>query len=258
MCFGQEVTVPDLFLLLVTGVVAGIISTVASLASVVSYPVLLALGLPPLSANVTNTVSLLFTGAGAAMGSRPELAGQGGRIRRLGLVTALGGAAGAALLLLTPARTFEAAAPVLIGAASLLLLLQAAAGPETGTGHADRERNPFLIGALFCVAVYVGYFGAAGGILLLVVLTTMLTEPLARTNAIKNVVSGLANTVAAVAFALFGPVRWAAVLPLAAGFLIGGRIGPVLVRYLPARLLRVVIGLGGIALAVRLGLTAYD
>jgi uncharacterized membrane protein YfcA len=258
MCFGREVTVPDLFLLLVTGVVAGIVSTVASLASVVSYPVLLALGLPPLSANVTNTVSLLFTGAGAALGSRPELAGQGGRIRRLGLVTALGGAAGATLLLLTPARTFEAAAPVLIGAASLLLLLQAAAGPETGTGHADRERNPFLIAALFCVAVYVGYFGAAGGILLLVVLTTMLTEPLARTNAIKNVVSGLANTVAAVAFALFGPVRWAAVLPLAAGFLIGGRIGPVLVRYLPARVLRVVIGLGGIALAVKLGLSAYD
>jgi uncharacterized membrane protein YfcA len=257
MCFGREVSVADLLLLLVTGIAAGIVSTVASLASVVSYPVLLALGLPPLSANVTNTVSLLFTGAGAAAGSRPELAGQGGRIRRLGLVTALGGAAGAALLLLTPARTFEAAAPVLIGAASLLLLLQAVR-PKTETGHSDRERNPFLIAALFCVAIYVGYFGAAGGILLLVVLTTMLTEPLARTNALKNVVSGLANAVAAVAFALFGPVRWAAVLPLAAGFLIGGRIGPVLVRYMPARVLRVVIGLGGIALAVKLGLSAYD
>src|SRR5580698_1112882 len=115
MCFGRGVTVADLFLLLVTGIAAGICSTVASLASVVSYPVLLWLGLPPLSANVTNTVSLLFTGVGAAVGSRPELAGQGARIRRLGLVTALGGAAGAALLLLTPARTFEAAAPILIG-----------------------------------------------------------------------------------------------------------------------------------------------
>ena len=232
MCFGRGVTVADLLLLLVTGIAAGIVSTVASLASVVSYPVLLALGLPPLSANVTNTVSLLFTGVGAAAGSRPELAGQGGRIRRLGLVTALGGAAGAALLLLTPARTFEAAAPILIGAASLLLLLQAAL-PAPDAGHPGRERNPFLIAALFCVAIYVGYFGAAGGILLLVVLTPMLTEPLARTNAIKNVVSGLANAVAAVAFALFGPVRWVAVLPLAAGFLIGGRIGPILVA-LPA------------------------
>ena len=255
MCFGRGVTVADLFLLLVTGIAAGIVSTVASLASVVSYPVLLALGLPPLSANVTNTVSLLFTGAGAAAGSRPELAGQGGRIRRLGLVTALGGAAGAALLLLTPARTFEAAAPVLIGAASCCSCSSGPAGP---TAPSDRERNPVLIVALFCVAVYVGYFGAAGGILLLVVLTAMVTEPLARTNALKNVVSGLANAVAAVAFALFGPVRWAAVLPLAAGFLIGGRIGPVLVRYMPARVLRVVIGLGGLALAVKLGLSAYD
>src|ERR1700722_10580520 len=255
MCFGQEVTVADLFLLLVTGVVAGIVSTVASLASVVSYPVLLALGLPPLSANVTNTVSLLFTGVGAAMGSRPELAGQGSRIRRLGLVTALGGAGGAALLLLTPARTFEAAAPILIGGASVLLLLQPV---REETAPSDRERNPFLIAALFCVAVYVGYFGAAGGVLLLVVLTAMVTEPLARTNALKNVVSGLANAVAAVAFALFGPVRWAAVLPLAAGFLIGGRIGPILVRYIPARVLRVVIGLAGVALAVKLGLSAYD
>jgi uncharacterized membrane protein YfcA len=255
MCFGREVTVADLLLLLVTGIAAGICSTVASLASVVSYPVLLWLGLPPLSANVTNTVSLLFTGAGAAVGSRPELAGQGGRIRRLGLVTALGGAAGAALLLLTPARTFEAAAPILIGAASVLLLLQPA---REETAQSGRERNPFLVAALFCVAVYVGYFGAAGGILLLVVLTAMVTEPLARTNALKNVLSGLANAVAAVGFALFGPVRWAAVLPLAAGFLIGGRIGPILVRYIPARVLRVVIGLAGVALAVKLGLSAYD
>ena len=97
-----------------------------------------------------------------------------------------------------------------------------------------------------------------GGILLLVVLTAMVTEPMARTNALKNVVSGLANAVAAVAFTLFGPVRWAAVLPLAAGFLIGGWIGPILVRYIPARVLRVVIGLAGVALAVRLGLSAYD
>ena len=107
------------------------------------------------------------------------------------------------------------------------------------------------------MAIYVGYFGAAGGILLLVVLTAMVTEPMARTNALKNVVSGLANAVAAVAFALFGPVRWVAVLPLASGFLIGGRIGPILVRYLPARVLRVVIGLAGVALAVKLGFSAY-
>ncbi len=255
MCLGQVVTAVDLLLLAATGVVAGIVSTVASLASVVSYPVLLALGLPPLSANVTNTVALLFTGAGAAASSRPELAGQGARVRRLGLITALGGAAGAALLLVTPARTFEAVAPVLIGAASLLLLAQA--GPAPLAVPADREHSWLLLAALFGVAIYVGYFGAAGGILLLVVLTPMLGESLARTNAVKNVVSGMANAVAAVAFAAFGPVRWVAVLPLAAGFLVGGWTGPKLVRRIPARALRILIGLGGIALAVRLGLSAY-
>jgi uncharacterized protein len=249
------VTPADLLVLAGAGLAAGIVSTVASLASVVSYPVLLALGLPPLSANVTNTVALLFTGVGAAAGSRPELAGQGERVRRLGLVTALGGAAGAALLLATPAATFEYAAPVLIGAASLLLLAQPS-HPD-GDGGPDREHSRPLLAALFGVAVYVGYFGAAGGILLLAVLIPMLSQSLARTNAVKNVVSGLANAVAAVAFALFGPVRWAAVLPLAAGFLVGGWIGPALVRRLPGRLLRTGIALAGLALAVRLALGTY-
>ncbi len=280
-------TVADLLLLAVTGIAAGIVSTVAALASLVSYPVLLALGLPPLAANVTNTVSLSFTAIGAAAGSRPELAGQADRVRRLGLVTALGGAAGAAVLLLTPGRTFEAAAPVLIGGASLVLLLQpppgaahaagpvadsgpaGAAGPSGAVGPAaepalaagsaapGRDRSKGRLALLFLVAVYVGYFGAAGGILMLAVLIPMLSQSLARTNAVKNVINGLANGVAAVGFAAFGPVRWAAVLPLGIGFLIGGWLGPALVRRIPGRLLQILIGLAGIGLAVRLGLTAY-
>ena len=235
-------TVADLLVLAVAGIAAGIVSTVAALASLVSYPVLLALGLPPLSANVTNTVSLSFTAVGAAAGSRPELAGQAARLRRLGLVTALGGAAGAAILLLTPARTFESAAPVLIGGASLVLLLQPSprdaargadpaapapardadpaiadpavpapdqsrpagpprdqsrpAGPpreRSGAAGSARERSKPRLAMLFLVAVYVGYFGAAGGILMLAVLIPMLSQSLARTNAVKNVINGLAN-----------------------------------------------------------------
>jgi uncharacterized membrane protein YfcA len=249
-------TAADVLVLIVAGIAAGIVSTVAALASLVSYPVLLALGLPPLTANVTNTVSLSFTAVGAAAGSRQELAGQGARVGRLGLVTALGGAAGAAILLLTPARTFEAAAPVLIGGASLVLLLQPSPGVASAAG-AGREHSWPRLAALFFVAVYVGYFGAAGGILLLAVLIPMLSQPLARTNAVKNVINGLANGVAAVGFAAFGPVRWAAVLPLGAGFLIGGWCGPALVRRIPALPLQILIALGGIGLAVRLGLTAY-
>jgi hypothetical protein len=286
------VTVPEALALIAAGVAAGIVSTVVSLASVVSYPALLAIGLPPLSANMTNTVSLLFTAVGAAAGSRPELTGQAARIRRLGLITAVGGGAGAALLLITPPQTFVRAAPVLIGAASLVLLAQPGQpGPgqprqpgrpgQPRRGQPDQpgrpdpgqpgqpdpgqprrrgrggEGSPLLLAGVFGVAVYVGYFGAAGGILMLALLTVMLAEPLARTNALKNVIGGLANGVAAIAFALFGQVDWAAVAPLAAGFLIGGWTGPALVRRLPGRAMRVLIAVCGLAVAVKLGIAAY-
>jgi uncharacterized membrane protein YfcA len=255
MCLGRRVGALAILALLGAGTLAGVFSTVAALASVVSYPVLLAFGLPPISANVTNTVALVFAGAGAAAGSRRELAGQAGLVLRLGLLTAAGGAAGAALLLLTPASAFEAVAPWLIGAASVLLIVQpmiAALAARPGG-----ERSWPLRAALAGVGVYVGYFGAAAGILLLAVLSAMLDQPLARVNAAKNVVSGLANAVAALGFALFGPVRWAAAVPLAAGFLVGGWIGPALVRRLPARAMRLGVGVCGLALAVRLGLAAY-
>lgn len=248
-------TLGEAAVLLAAGVAAGVVSTVASLASVVSYPVLLAIGLPPLSANVTNTVSLMFTGAGAALGSRPELGGQGRRVLRLGVITAAGGGAGAALLLITGAKAFEAAAPVLIGVASLVLLVQ----PQLrlGSGQQRGERRRLLLAGLCAVAVYVGYFGAAGGILLLAILIPMLREPLARTNAVKNVINGFANAVAAVIFATVGPVDWAAVGPLAAGFLVGGWAGPKLVRRLPGQTLRYLVGAAGVAVAAWLAVKAY-
>ena len=248
-------TVADAATLIGAGVLAGVISVVAGLASLVSYPVLLALGLPPLSANMTNTVALVFTGAGAAAGSRPELAGQIGRVRRIGLLTGLGGAAGAALLLLTPPGAFEFVAPVLIGGSAVVLLLQPMlqrpAGPERG------ERSRLLRAAVLGVAVYIGYFGAAGGIMLIALLAAIFDQSLARNNALKNVVSVAANGVAAVAFAVFGPVRWAFVLPLAAGFLIGGWAGPAIVRRLPGPVLRTIIGVAGLVIAIKLGIAAY-
>lgn len=258
MCLGRHVTLLEAAALVGVGLAAGIASTVASLASVVSYPALLAFGLPPLSANMTNTVSLLFTAAGAGVGSRPELSGQWPRVWRLSAFTAAGGATGAALLLLTPAQTFERAAPVLIGAASLLLLRPPRlAPPSTAAPAQPRDRHPALLTGVFCVAIYTGYFGAAGGVLMLAVLMPMLAEPLTRTNAVKNVIGGFANGVAAVGFAIFGRVDWAVVGPLAAGFLIGGWTGPALVRRLPAAPLRMAIALAGLAVAVRLGIDAY-
>jgi uncharacterized membrane protein YfcA len=246
--------VSDVGWLFGAGVLAGVVSVVASLASLVSYPALLAVGLPPLAANVTNTTALVFVGVGSAAGSRAELAGQRPRLVRLGLLNALGGGAGAALLLLTPASTFAALVPWLIAGASLVLL----AGPRLRVDTSgDRERSTWLNGAVLAVAVYTGYFGAAGGVLVLAVLTALLTEPLARTIALKTVISSVANAVAAVTFALFGPVDWSAVAPLAVGFLLGGRLGPVLVRRLPGDGLRVFTALCGLGVAVKLGIDTY-
>jgi uncharacterized membrane protein YfcA len=252
VCLGDRVTAADVPILVGVGAVAGVVSTVASLASIISYPALLAVGLPPLSANVTNTVALMFTGVGAALGSRPELRGQRGLVARLGVITVLGGTAGAALLLVTPPRAFEAAAPWLVGVASITILLnRKVEGPKRGAHRLA------LRAGLFCVALYVGYFGAAGGILMLAVLIALVDRPLATVNAVKNAVAGMANGVAAIGFAAFGPVRWAAAVPLAVGFLAGGWLGPALVRRLPGGALRVAIALCGVAVAVKLGIDTY-
>ena len=244
-------------MLLAAGTAGGIFSTVVAIASLVTYPVLLALGVPPLAANMTNTVALVFTGAGSVAASRPELAGQGRRVLRLGIFTALGGAAGAAVLLLTPASTFTVVVPVLIGGASLVLLVQPRISLLTPPAVMDTRRRLVLGAALFAVAMYIGYFGAAAGVLLLVVLTAAISEPLVRVNAIKNAVNGMANGAAAACFAVFGDVRWNLVLPLAAGFLIGGWVGPKIARRVPAGMLRVLVSLCGLGLAAKLGISAY-
>ena len=241
---------PELLLLLVAGLVGGLTGSIAGLASLVTYPSLLAVGLGPITANVTNTVALVFTSVGSVSASRPELAGQASRVRPLALAAVAGGAAGATLLLLTPSDTFEKLAPWLIGIASLAILVRPrihrAAAPHRG-----------LLAGVFLVAIYGGYFGAAAGVMLLAILLVLTGETLARANAFKNVVLGVANAVAAVAFGVFGDPEWVAVIPLAAGLLVGGRLGPVVVRHSNAAILRGIIGAAGIALAVKLGVDAY-
>nr|WP_169806276.1 sulfite exporter TauE/SafE family protein [Herbidospora sakaeratensis] len=238
----------EILVLALVGVATGIVSTVVSLASIVSYPALLAFGLPPLAANVTNTVSLTFTGVGSAAASRPELRGQGPLVLRLCAVTALGGATGAALLLLTPPTAFELVAPVLVAGASLALLR--VPRPAALRGWA------FYAG-VYAVAIYTGYFGAAGGVIMFAILTAALDQSPARVNAVKNVIAMSSNGVAALGFALFGPVRWDVVVPLSAGMVVGGWIGPLIARRLPGRSLRMLTAVAGLVVAVKLGLDTY-
>ena len=240
--------------LALAGFGGGLTGSVAGLASVVSYPALLAVGLSPVSANISNTVALVFSTVGSVSGSRPELAGQRARARQLALSAFAGGLVGATLLLLTPSNEFALVVPWLIGGASIAVLVPRTSRPSAATSAAPALE---LSVTVFAIAIYSGYFGAAAGVVLLAALMLMTGESLPRSNALKNLLLGASNAVAAVAFALFGPVHWLAVLPLAAGFLIGGRVGPIIVRHAPTGPLRIAISLAGIGLAVHLGLDAY-
>ncbi|WP_326836249.1 sulfite exporter TauE/SafE family protein [Amycolatopsis rhabdoformis] len=252
----------ELALLLLAGVGAGLVGATAGLASLVSYPALLAAGMPPVVANMTNTVAMLGTTAGAAAGARPELSGQWRRLLPLCLITTAGGGCGGLVLLLTPPGAFTVVVPWLIGGASVVLL----AGPRLRR-MAERSKNPETaapegIGpaagaAAFLVGVYGGYFGAAAGVLMLALLTTVWTQPLARTNAAKNIATGTANLIAAAVFAFTGRVLWPAALAVCVGSVAGSWLGSVIVRYLPATPLRIAIAIGGLVLAVVLAREAF-
>jgi hypothetical protein len=178
----------------------------------------------------------------------------------LALAAVLGGVTGAALLLLTPAEAFEKVVPFLIAAASATILVQrpprelAAEGAAEHPDHRDPRWLPF---GTFAIGIYGGYFGAAAGVLMLAMYLLGTGETLPRGNAMKNVVLGLANAVAAVGFIVFTSLAWSAALPLAIGLFIGGRLGPRVVRRAPQTALRRVIAVAGLALAVRLGIQAF-
>jgi uncharacterized protein len=247
----------QLLLLVLAGLGGGLAGSIAGLASLVSYPALLAVGLGPVTANVTNTVALVFSSLGSTLGSRTELRGQAPRVRSLAIAAVLGGCAGAGLLLLTPSHTFERIAPWLIGAASLAILLRQRIRPAAGEDEHTVAARPALVGGVFVIGIYGGYFGAAAGVMLLALMLAATGETLARSNALKNVVLGFANAAAAIGFSVLGPVHWTAVAPLAVGLFAGARLGPIVVRHANARLLRALIGLAGLALAVKLGIDAY-
>ena len=249
-------------LLVVAGVAAGLTGSVAGLASLVSYPALLATGIPPVSANVTNTVALVLNGVGSVSASRPELTGQRPRVLRLATAGVLGGAVGAGLLLLTPSDAFERLVPVLIAGAAVLMLVQRPTRELAAEGAVDQAAAPHrdhwgLAVGTFAISIYGGYFGAAAGVLMLATFLLATGEGVPRSNALKNVVLGVANLVAAVAYAFLADVDWLAALPLAVGFFVGGRLGPAVVRRAPQTLLRRVIAVAGLGLALWLARDAY-
>lgn len=231
------------------------IGAAGATASLVSYPALLLVGLPAVSANIANSVAGVAIGLGAVPASRTELKGAAGRLWSWCALVAAGSALGAGLLLITPEELFAWAVPFLVLAGALAVLTAPALNRRRAMAAPARHRGVFW-GGLLAVAVYVGYFGAGAGVMLLALFVLSAEPDLLRANAYKNALLLAGEVVMTVGFVAAGAVPWAAVLPLAAGFLIGGAIGPGVARRLPADRLRVLIGCGGIALALWLLLVA--
>jgi uncharacterized protein len=254
------VSVLEFGLLVLAGVGAGLVGSIAGLASLISYPALLATGLPPITANVTNTVAMVLNSVGSVSASGQELTGQRSRVLRHSAASALGGVAGAALLLLTPSSAFERIVPFLIAGAAVAILVQRPPRElaiEGALHHPEHRDPPWLPLGTFAIGIYGGYFGAAAGVMMLAMFLLTTGEGLPRGNALRNVVLGCANAVAAVGFVVFSSVAWSAALPLAIGLFTGGRLGPRVVRRAPQTVLRRVIAVAGLGLAVHLAVQAY-
>jgi uncharacterized membrane protein YfcA len=236
------------------GIVAGTINTIVGSGTLVTFPVLLGFGYPPVVANVSNTIGLVPGSAAGAVGYRRELSGQRRRTIPLAAASALGAVTGAVLLLSLPASAFKAIVPVFIAIALVLIVAQPRLSRAlAGRRLAARERaGPLATLAVFASGVYGGYFGAAQGILLLAILGLALDEDLQRINALKVVLAGLVNLVAGVIFVFAAHVAWLPAVLIAGGSVLGGTFGARGGRRLPPPVLRGVIVVVGIAAIVRL------
>lgn len=240
--------------IVLAGFAAGTVNTVVGSGTLITFPVLLAFGYAPVTANVSNTVGLVPGSLSGAIGYRRELAGQAGRAMRLGTLSVLGGMTGATLLLVLPASAFEAIVPAFIAVALALVVLQPRLARALARRSPGREhsRSPVTLLALFATGVYGGYFGAAQGILLLAILGLALAQGLHRTNALKNVLAGLVNGVAALFFVVAAHVEWGPAAIIALGSIVGGQVGARYGRRLHPAALRALIVAVGLVAIVRL------
>jgi hypothetical protein len=241
-------------LVFVAGIAAGTINAVVGSGTLITFPVLLGIGLPPVTANVSNTLGLVPGSIAGAYGYRPELSGQRRRAIVLGIGSTLGAVAGAVLLLTLPAGAFKVIVPVLIGLALVVVVFgPRIVGAITSGRHASGTRvSPALWLLVLGTGVYGGYFGAAQGVLLMGILGLLLNESLQRQNALKNVLAGLTNAVAAVVFVAYAHIDWAAAGLIAAGSVVGGTLGAKVGRRLPPKVLRALIVAVGLVAIIKL------
>jgi hypothetical protein len=241
--------------ILLAGVAAGTINTVVGSGTLITFPTLLAFGIPPVTANVSNTIGLVPGSISGAIGYRRELTGQRSRVLRLAVASLIGGLTGGVLLLVLPDDAFAAIVPVLILLGCVLVVLQPrisawVAARHEATGGVPHHGAWWVWPGVLITGVYGGYFGAAQGVLLMAVLGTGVDESLQRLNAVKNVLSAIVNGVAGLLFIAVADVDWRVVALIAVGSVVGAQIGATVGRRLPGGVLRVfIVVVGVVALA---------
>lgn len=242
------------------GMGAGAINAIAGSGTLLSFPILLAVGYPAVTANVSNNIGLVPGSMSAVYNTREGLEGQRPRAVRLGIGSSLGALCGSILLLTLDSDVFDAVVPVLVILAATLMLFQPrvaalVASRREGRGHDVPEAGLVAPVVCFFAGIYGGYFGAAQGIILLATIGSLLPDALGRTNALKNVLAGTVNSVAALLFVFFGDVAWGPVALIAAGSIVGAVIGARLGKRVPVPVLRGFIVCLGYAVALKLILT---
>lgn len=241
--------------IIAAGTIAGAVNTIVGSGSLITFPTLLALGYPPVVANVSNTVGLVPGSVSGAVGYRRELAGQRGRLLRLGSMSLLGGITGALLLLAAPG-TFRTIVPFLILLACALMAIQPRLARRGHRSGRPVLAVPGVVPALvYLTGIYGGYFGAAQGVLLIAFLSLGLTDSLQRLNATKNVLAAIVNGVAGVIFIAISHVNWVAAGLIAVGAVAGAFTGAAFGRRIPDKVLRMVVVAGGTVVAIVLLVT---
>ncbi len=244
----------ELLLIALAGGGAGLINAVVGTGTLITFPTLLALGVPPVLANVSNSIGLAPGSLSAALASKPDLVGQRARIIRYGIASLLGSIVGAVLLLWLPPSAFKAIVPVLIGVGCVLVIIGpwltrriAARRERLGVTDVSAVGPPWLFFAIIFTGMYGGYFGAAQGVLVMAIMGVAVAETLPRINGLKNVLVMIANAVAGLVFVIISEVDWSIVLALAVGSVLGAQVGARIGRKLPPIVYRVVIVTVGVA-----------
>jgi len=236
----------------VAGIAAGTINTIVGSGTLITFPVLIALGYQPLVANVSNNIGLVPGSISGAYGYRRELAGQRERVIQLGIFSVAGAVVGATLLLVLPSSAFDAIVPALIAIALVLVVAQPKLNATFDRRRSEGHRSGGVRALVSACGVYGGYFGAAQGILLMGVLGLAIDETLQRLNGLKNVLAGLNNFTAGVIFVFAATVDWGVAGLIAGGSIIGGALGARYGRRLSPTALRVLIVIVGTVAIVRL------